>query len=123
VIKKTTPQSVQAHPRPPTTQPKALPTDLSVLLLHAADEYINAARSIGPTVAMIRSASDLQSYYKLMATGLGCMEAVLKNYNHTPRDQAALMLRYASLLIEETDNHVEIEEVLSKGVCMTRGST
>lgn len=65
---------------------------------------------------MAQREADLQQYYKLMATGLGCMEAVLKKYNQQPRDEAKLRLGYASLLVEETDNDVEIEEVLSKGV-------
>lgn len=46
------------------------------------------------------------------------MEAVLKRYSQIPRDEAKLRLRYASLLIEETENNVEIEEVLTKGITL-----
>ncbi|KAH7117617.1 cohesin loading factor-domain-containing protein [Dendryphion nanum] len=117
VIKKTAPptnvqgQRSQQHPY------NALPTDLTVLLLTAADEYINAAHSIGSVASKGRE-TELQHYYKLMATGLGCMEAVLKKYSQQPRDEAKLRLRYASLLIEETDNDVEIEDVLTKGIAL-----
>lgn len=118
MIKRTTPQSASSQARPSYAPAKALPTDLSVLLLQAADEYINAARCLGPLAALARKEDDLQKYYKLMATALGCMEATLKNYVLPPREQATLMLRYASLLIEETDNDIEIEETLSKGIAL-----
>jgi uncharacterized coiled-coil DUF342 family protein len=86
------------------------------MLLSAADEYVAAARSLGSTIASTRRDSDLQQYHKLMATAMGCMDAVLKKFNMLPRDEAKLRLRYASLLVEETDNTAEIDEVLSKGV-------
>lgn len=88
-----------------------------VLLISAADEYIAAARSLGSVAAMTLKAADMDQYYKLMATAMGCMETVLKQYSHTPRDEALLRFRYASLLVEETDNNTEIEEHLAKGVC------
>ena len=119
VVIKRSPHTPQGHVRrSPHAPPKVLPTDLTVLLLDAADEYINAAHSMGSMAAISRQGGDLSHYCKLMTTGLACMEAILKRYNQTPRDEAKLRLRYASLLIEETENDVEIEEVLSKGVCM-----
>ncbi|KAF2652830.1 hypothetical protein K491DRAFT_604160 [Lophiostoma macrostomum CBS 122681] len=98
--------------------PKSLPTDLTVLLLHAADEYINAAHAMGSIAALAQKNADLAQYHKLMSTGLGCMEAILRRYNQGPRDEAKLRLRYASLLVEETENDIEIEEVLSKGIAL-----
>lgn len=118
-------------PRPPSHQltsptktapaqlsQKALPADLSVMLLSAADEYIAAARSLGSSVARQRKSNEVQQYHKLMSTAMGCMDAVLRKYNMQPRDEAKLRLRYASLLIEETENTTEIEEILSKGVSL-----
>lgn len=52
--------------------------DYQVLLLSLADEYLNAAHSHGTTVASLRKDNDVEEYYKLLATGLGCLEAVLK---------------------------------------------
>ena len=52
--------------------------DYQVLLLSLADEYLDAAHSHGTRVALSRRESDLEEYYKLVATGLGCLEAVLK---------------------------------------------
>ena len=88
------------------------------MLLSAADEYIAAARDIGSTIAQQNKNGDVQQYYKLMSTAMGCMDAVLRKYNMQPRDEAKLRLRYASLLIEETDNTAEIDEILSKGVSL-----
>lgn len=118
IIKKTTPQSIQSPSGQPNANSRALPVDLSVLLLQLADEYINAARALGPMAARSQEEVILEQYHMLMATGLGCMEAALKKHNHTPRAEGMLRLRYASLLIEETNNDHEIEEVLSKGVCV-----
>ena len=86
------------------------------MLLSAADEYVAAARSLGPIIASTGREVDMQQHHKLMATAMGCMDAVLKKFNMLPRDEAKLRLRYASLLVEETDNTTEIDEVLSKGV-------
>ena len=62
--------------------------------------------------------SDIQQYQQLMATAMGCMDTVLKDFNLQPRDEAKLRLRYASLLIEETDNTTDIEEILSKQISL-----
>lgn len=66
----------------PTQQPAQKPAkpgiDYQVLLLAMADEYLNAAHSHGTTVALLRREMELEEYYRLVATGLGCLEAVLK---------------------------------------------
>lgn len=78
VIKKPAPQlQTPTRPQPPAPT-QALPADLTVLLLSAADEYINAAHGLGSIAAIAQREEDLARYYKLMATGLGCMEAVLR---------------------------------------------
>lgn len=97
---------------------KVLPADLSVMLLSAAEEYIAAARGMGSNIARQKKNGDVQQYYKLVSTAMGCMDAVLRKYNMQPRDEARLRLRYASLLIEETDNTTEIDEILSKGISL-----
>lgn len=88
------------------------------MLLSAADEYIAAARGMGSVIARQKRHGDVRQYYKLMSTAMGCMDAVLRKYNMQPRDEAKLRLRYASLLIEETDNTAEIDEILSKGISL-----
>lgn len=54
------------------------PMDYQVLLLSLADDYINAAHSHGTMGALQRQEMNVEEYYKLLATGLGCLEAVLK---------------------------------------------
>jgi hypothetical protein len=54
------------------------PIDYQVLLLAMADEYLNVAHSNGTMVALLRREMEVEEYYKLVATGLGCLEAVLK---------------------------------------------
>lgn len=88
------------------------------MLLSAADEYIAAARGMGSLIVRDRKDADLRQYYKLMATAMGCMEAVLKDFSMLPRDEAKLRLRYASLLVEETDNTSDIDEMLSKQISL-----
>jgi len=65
------------HVKPPPTQPE-IQINYQGLLLSLAEEYINAARSMGSLVALLRRPTDADQYYKLLATGLGCMEVVLK---------------------------------------------
>lgn len=88
------------------------------MLLSAADEYIAAARGMASLVVRDKREADLRQYYKLMSTGMGCMDTVLKEFSMVPRDEAKLRLRYAALLIEETDNTSEIDEVLSKQISL-----
>lgn len=52
--------------------------DYQLLLLSLAEDYFAAAHGEGSLVALRRRHSDTQAYYKLIATGLGCLEAVLK---------------------------------------------
>lgn len=63
--------------KPPPTQPE-VQINYQALLLSLAEEYINAAHSMGSLVASLRRPADADQYYKLLATGLGCMEVVLK---------------------------------------------
>lgn len=62
----------------PTQKSAGTPIDYQVLLLAMADEYLNAAHSHGTLVALLRREMEMDEYYKLVATGLGCLEAVLK---------------------------------------------
>jgi hypothetical protein len=54
------------------------PVDYQLLLLSLAEDYFTAAHGESSFVALNRRHSDTQAYYKLIATGLGCLEAVLK---------------------------------------------
>ncbi|KAL9097744.1 MAG: hypothetical protein Q9165_000070 [Trypethelium subeluteriae] len=92
------------------------PFDYQLLLLSMADEYISAAHNMACKVAHAQDSKHAEEYYQLMATGLGCMDSVLKNFKLHPREEAKLRLRYATLLHEELVNPEETEKVLSKGI-------
>jgi hypothetical protein len=92
------------------------------MLLSAADEYVAAARGMGSLFVRHQCEADVRQYHKLMAAGLGCMDTVLREFNMQPRDEAKLRLRYAGLLIEETDNTTEIDEVFSKQIALCNRS-
>lgn len=66
----------QPQPLPATSGKPAI--DYHVLLLSLADEYIDAAHSQGTALAVAREEAETNEYYKLIATGLACLEAVLK---------------------------------------------
>ncbi|XP_014561955.1 hypothetical protein COCVIDRAFT_85248 [Bipolaris victoriae FI3] len=121
------PRASSSHQLTPTKRAhvpqKALPAELSDLLLTAADEYIAAARGMGSLLGSQRKEADVRQYYKLISTAMGCMDTVLRDFNMPPRDEAKLRLRYASLMIEETDIEAtdissRIEEILSKQISL-----
>lgn len=52
--------------------------DYQVLLLALADEYLDAAHSQATLIAVSQDEQEMEQYYKLVAAGLRCMEALLK---------------------------------------------
>jgi hypothetical protein len=70
--------SAEKPEKPTPAKSTKPPVDYQVLLLSLADEYLNAAHSRGTTTSLAGRESDVEEYYKLVATGLGCLEAVLK---------------------------------------------
>jgi hypothetical protein len=48
-----------------------------MLLLALADEYLDAAHSQGTKLAVSGQEIEVEEYFKLVATALGCLEAVL----------------------------------------------
>ncbi|MCJ1456119.1 hypothetical protein MMC28_006478 [Mycoblastus sanguinarius] len=94
------------------------PLDYQVLLLSLAEEYFAAAYGYGSMADILLREAEKQSYYKLIATGLGCLEALLKHFRLAPEREAVVSLRYATVLYEETENTEEAEEALSKGATL-----
>ncbi|KAF2432223.1 hypothetical protein EJ08DRAFT_695676 [Tothia fuscella] len=103
----------QAPPQPLPLEPQV---DYQQLLLALAEEYIEAAYAMGPLVALYRREEEMDQYRQLMATGLACMEAVLKKFRLKPREEGELSLQYASLMFAETESWSHMEGVLSKGI-------
>ena len=102
----------------PPTPYQTPPLDYQLLLLSLAEEYFAAAYGYGSMVDIARRETEMRSYHKMMATGLGCLEAVLKHFKMQPEREATVRLRYATVLFEETENSMEAEETLNKGIVL-----
>jgi hypothetical protein len=92
------------------------PPDTSMLLLALAEEYFEAAHALAPSTAFSMTSANVDAYERLIATGLGCLDTALKRVKLPPRLEANVRLRYAGVLYEETENAMEAETVLSKGI-------
>ena len=112
--------ATHAYPSKPASQQTRanVPLDYQLLLLSLAEEYFAAAYSYSSTARSVNQEADFQEYYKLIATGLGCLEAVLSHFKLFPEREAVVRLRYATVLYKETENTMEAEEALSKGVSL-----
>ncbi|KAK6510728.1 hypothetical protein TWF506_009830 [Arthrobotrys conoides] len=86
-------------------------TEPHLLFLALADSYLNTAHSTG-----IKESFDPELYQTLVAAALRCFEAALSEFKLQPKFEAALRLRYASVLEEETENVTDAEEILHKGI-------
>lgn len=84
--------------------------DMSVLLISLAEEYFEAAHNL--------TAGSIEQYQELIAHGLGCLDTMLKRVKMAPRTEAKVQLRYAGVLFEETENMMEAETALSKGISL-----
>ena len=92
--------------------------DPYTLLPALAEEYFAAAHGLGLATAQRMDRDAVHKYQKLIATGLGCLEASLAGGKLEPRLEAKIRLRYAGILLEDTDNVVEAETALSKGITL-----
>ena len=113
-------QAGQRHlskPQPQQTRTET-PLDYGLLLLSLAEEYFAAAREYISVAPALQRETEMREYYKLVATGLGCLEAVLGRFKLLPEREANVRLWYATVLYEETDNIMVAEEALSKGVSL-----
>lgn len=102
-------------------QPSIPEVDHAKLLISLAEEYFEAAHKLAPSLALSMTAEGVGEYQKLIATGLGCLETLLKqaallNIKISPRDEANVRLRYAGVLFEESNNHMQAETMLCKGI-------
>jgi hypothetical protein len=84
--------------------------DISMLLISLAEEYFEAAHSL--------RAGNAGQYQELIAHGLGCLDTMLKRVKMAPRTEAKVQLRYAGVLFEETENMMEAETALSRGIAL-----
>ncbi|EWC48305.1 hypothetical protein DRE_02409 [Drechslerella stenobrocha 248] len=85
--------------------------DRHLLFLALADSYLNTAHSTG-----LKESFDSNFYQALVTAAIRCLEAALYQCKLQPKFEAALRLRYASVLEEETENMTDAEQILHKGI-------
>ncbi|KAI0167195.1 cohesin loading factor-domain-containing protein [Pestalotiopsis sp. NC0098] len=105
--------------RSPAPTPGLIPhQDTNSLLVCVAEEMFTKARESVLKIADSLDSQAVQEYHKMIATGLGCLESVLASNKLQPKFEAKVRLRYASILCEETNNIMEAETALSKGITL-----
>ena len=82
-----------------------------------ADKFLTEAYQ---PVAGAGRQSDPHVFARLISSGLACLDLVLTRYKSglQPLTEAAIRLRYASVLCAETQNYMDAEEMLSKGISL-----
>lgn len=91
---------------------------MAKLLVSLAEEYFQAGHELAPVAALSMTATDVEAYEGLIATGLGCLDTALRRVKLQPRMEANIRLRYAGVLFEETENSMEAETALTKGIAL-----
>jgi len=99
-------------------QPPNMELDRPKLLMSLAEEFFDAAHQLAPSASLSMTSANVETYEKLISTGLGCLDTALKNVRLPPRVEANIRLRYAGVLYEETENFMEAEISLSKGIAL-----
>lgn len=100
----------------PSVSSRPMLADQNSVLVCVAEECFDKARGNLQDVVSSSSGVAVVEYQKLIATGLSCLETVLLSNRLTPRQEAKVRLRYASILYEDTESLMEAETALSKGV-------
>lgn len=102
----------------PAVSHKPRPVDTLPVMMAIAEECLDKARAAVHDVAMSMHPDLIDEYQKLIATSLACFEAALQSGRLAPREEARVRLRYAALLQEETENLMEAETTLNKGISL-----
>jgi hypothetical protein len=96
-----------------------IPIEHPELLISLAEEFFDAAYNLAPSVAISMTKPNVQAYEKLIAAGLACLDTAMRRVRlSSPRMEANIRLRYAGVLYEETDNFMEAETALGKGIAL-----
>jgi Cohesin loading factor len=98
--------------------PKTKSFDNVGLLVSIAEECLRTAHGAARDIAKSPDESSVLEYQKLISTGLACLETALQSNKLSPRQEAKLRFRYASLLCDETENLMDAETTLTKGITL-----
>lgn len=107
-----------AKPKVAAQSPPRKKIDSLSLLLGVAEDCLARASHAVENGSKSKSQCAVEEYHKLVATGLGCLDAVLRSGKLAPRAEAKIRLRYAGVLLDETENYEEAETTLSKGISL-----
>lgn len=83
-----------------------------------AEEFFTKAQRGVRYVATTLDERRVHEYQKLIATGLACLEVAIGSNKLAPRLEALARLRYANILCAETNNVMEAETALTKGITL-----
>lgn len=102
----------------PAITNKPSPATTCSMMVALAEEFIDKARAASSSVAADLQPNQVDEYQKMIGTGLACLEGALQTQRLPPRQEALVRMRYAQVLQEETDNIMEAETTLSKGITL-----
>ncbi|KAK4203251.1 cohesin loading factor-domain-containing protein [Triangularia verruculosa] len=102
----------------PATPGSSVHSETLPLLICLAEDFFEKANAASQKVAKSMSEAEVAEHHKLVATGLGCLDVALKSNKLWPRLEARLCLRNASVLIDETNNIMEAETTLTRGIAV-----
>ncbi|CAK7267116.1 hypothetical protein SEPCBS119000_002378 [Sporothrix epigloea] len=100
----------------PKPTPRRTPAEAAALLVCVADECLTKAQLAAPALVKTQNEAHLREYYKLLATGLGCLDTAVRTFKFPPRIEVKMKLRYASILSVETENLMEAETALQSAI-------
>ena len=109
---------IPPQPETPKASSQRPSVDRAKILLSLAEEFIEAAHDLGSACETSYEGQEEEEYYNLLATGLGCIEAVLLKCKLQPGQEAAVRLYHGRILYEETEDLNEAEETLCKGIAI-----
>lgn len=111
-------RSLSISKKSPALSSKLRPGQSSAMLIAVAEEMLGKARAAVHDVAMSLQPDRVEEYQKLISISVGCLESALHSSRMTPRQEARLRLRYATVLHEETENVMDCETALTKGISL-----
>lgn len=89
---------------------------LHLTLFPLSNEYLAAAHSLSWGLATGRS--DISLYHRLVVASTSVLYAVLADPSAHPYTHIQARLRLASVLLEETQNSDEVEDILARGIAL-----
>lgn len=100
----------------PSTTATSNHVDTVSLYLAVAEDCFARANEAAIRVAKHMSSAELSTHHKIVSVGLQALEVVLRSNKLSPRLEARTRLRYAGVLVEETENIMEAETALAEGI-------